>query len=132
MIPPKRNNPRAEYRLREIERVNNSASLTEKFPALKSLRADLVYFDPDGLTRTGEVRYTVNVAHAKSIFSFGCQNGECVAGNFDLSDVISEAVAHRRKLAEGEIRCQGSRERQKEGKKPCHNLLRYKLILGYV
>ena len=132
MIPPKKNNPRAEYRLREIERINNSASLAEKFPALKSLTADLAYFGPDGLSRNGEVRYKANVAHAKSIVSFACQNGECLAGNFDLSDAVTEAIARRRKFAEGEIRCQGSRERQKEGKRPCHNLLRYKLILGYI
>jgi hypothetical protein len=132
MIPPKKNNPRAEYRLREIERVNSSASLAEKFPVLKSLTADLAYFGPDGLSRNGEMKYKVNVAHAKSIFSFACQNGECLAGKFDLSDAVTEAIAHRQKSAEGEIRCQGIRERQKEGKGPCHNLLRYKLILGYV
>jgi hypothetical protein len=132
MIPAKKNNPRAEYRLREMERVNSSASLAEKFPVLKSLTADLAYFGPDGLSRNGGLRYKVNVAHAKSVFSFACQHPECLAGNFDLSDVLSEAIARRRKSAEGEIRCQGTRERPKEGKRPCHNLLRYKLILGYI
>jgi hypothetical protein len=132
MKPPKKNNPRAEYRLRETERVNASASLAEKFPALKSLKADLAYFGPDGLTQTGEMKYKVNVTHAKSVFSFACQNGECLAGNFDLSDAITEAVTRRRKSAEGEVRCPGSLERPKEGKRPCHNLLRYKFLLGYV
>jgi hypothetical protein len=131
MMTPKKSNPRAEYRQSETERVNNSASLAEKFPVLKSLRADLAYFGPDGLTRTGQLRYKVNVARAKSVFSFACQNGECLAGDFDLSDAVAEAVARRRKSVEGEIRCQGSREKQKEGKRPCQNLLRYKLILGY-
>jgi hypothetical protein len=132
MMPPRKLNPRAEYRLREVQRVHNSASLAEKFPKLKSLRVDLAYFDPDGLTRTGELRYKVNVKHAKSVFSFVCQSSECLAGDFDLSQAVTQAVTQGRKSAEGEIRCQGTRERPKEGKRPCHNLLRYKLTLGYV
>ena len=132
MMPPRKTNPRAEYRLREIQRVNESASLAVKFPKLKSLKVDLSYFEPDGLTKTGELRYKVNVEHAKSVFSFVCQSGECLAGDFDISDAITAAVAKRRKTVEGEVRCQGSRVRPKEEKRPCRNLLRFKLTLGYV
>lgn len=132
MMPPRKSNPRAEYRLREIQRVNSSVSLAEKFPRLKSLRLDLAYFEPDGLSKTGELRYKLNVEHARSVLSFACQSGECLAGDFDLSNAIMTAVEKRHKIAEGEIRCQGTRTKVKEGQTPCHNLLRYKLILGYV
>jgi hypothetical protein len=131
MMPPRKTNPRAEYRLREIQRVNESASLAQKFPKLKSLKVDLSYFEPDGLTRTGELRYKVNVEHAKSVFSFVCQSGECLAGDYDLSNAVAAAVAKRSKIVEGEIRCEGTRVRPKEIKSPCRNLLRYKLTLGY-
>src|SRR3954462_11506409 len=114
MMPPRKANPRAEYRLREIQRVNESVSLAAKFPKLKSLKVDLTYFAPDGLTRTGEMRYKVNVEHAKSVFSFVCQSGECLAGDFDLSNAVAEAVAKNRKAVEGEIRCQGKQVRPKE------------------
>lgn len=132
VMPPKKTNPQAEYRLREIQRVNGSVSLAEKFPKLKSLKVDLSYFEPDGLARTGEVKYKVNVEHAKSVFSFACQNPDCLAGDFDLSSAVAQAVAKRRKNVEGEIRCLGSRLRPKTGTTPCRNLLRYKLTLGYV
>ena len=132
MMHPRKTNPRAEYRLRELQRVNSSASLAEKFPRLKSLRLDLTYFEPDGLNKTGELRYKLNVQHARSILSVACQNGECLAGDFDLSDALTAAVARRRKSAEGEIRCQGTRTKPKGSQMPCHNLLRYKLTLGYV
>ena len=132
MITPKKANPRAEYRLRQNQRINGSASLAEKFPKLKSLKVELAYFDPEGFSKTGEVRYKVNVQHAKSMFSFVCQSAECLAGDFDLSEAVAEAVAKRRKAAEGEIRCPGTRVKPKEDKRPCHNLLRYKLTLGYV
>jgi hypothetical protein len=132
MITPRKTNPRAEYRLRETQRVNESISLAHKFPKLKSLKVDLTYFEPDGLTRTGGIKYKVNVEHAKSVFSFVCQSGECLAGDFDLSDALAEAVTKRRKAVEGEIRCQGTRVRPHEEKRTCRNLLRYKLTLGYV
>ena len=132
MTPPRKTSPRAEHRQREVERANNSVSLAEKFPSLKTLTVDLAYFDTDSQRKNGELKYTVNVNHAKSVFSFVCPNGECVGGDFDLSDPVAEAVTARRKIAAGEIRCQGLRTRAKEDKVPCHNLLRYKLNLGYV
>jgi hypothetical protein len=132
MMPPRKGNPRAEYRLKEIQRVHRSLTLAEKFPRLKSLRVDLVYFAPDGLAKSGELRYRVNVRHAKSVFSFVCQSGECVGGDFDLSRVVTAAVTAGLKTVEGEIRCPGIRGRPKEAKTPCRNLLRYKLTLGYV
>src|SRR5262245_54518757 len=122
---PRRTSPRAEYRLRQIQRANESASLAESFPELKSLSVDLSYFEPDSLTRSGGLRYKVNVQHAKSIFSFVCPCGECYGGDFDLSAPLAEAVRKRRKTAEGEIRCQGSRTRPKQQTVPCHNILRY-------
>jgi hypothetical protein len=132
MMPPREMNPRAEHRLREIQHVNKSASLGEKYPKLKWTRVDLANFNPDDLTKTGGLTHLVNVAHAKSVFSLVCQSGECLAGNFDLSNAVSDAVARRRKSAEGEIRCQGARGRAKAETRPCHNLLRYKLTLKYV
>jgi len=132
MMHPRKTSPRTEYRLREIQRVNSSVSLAEKFPKLKSLTVDLAYFDTDGLTKSGAVRYKVNVHHAKSVFSFVCPSSDCMGGDFDLSGAVAQAVSDRRKIAEGEIRCHGSRTRPKEDTVPCHNLLRYKLSLGYV
>jgi len=129
---PRRTSPKAEYRLRQIQRANDSASLAEKFPQLRSLTVDLAYFEPDGLTRTGGLRYKVNVSHAKSIFSFVCPNGECVGGDFDLSAAVAEAVQARRKTVEGEIQCLGSHSKPKQQTVSCHNLLRYKLSLAYV
>jgi len=132
MIYPRKPNPRLEYRKREIQRVNSSVSLAEKFPSLKSLIVDLSYFDTDGLTRSAQLKYTVNVQHARSVFSFVCPSHECVGGDFDLSEAVTQAVHGRLKMVEGEIRCPGFRGRPKEIKIPCQNLLRYKLTLGHV
>ena len=132
MIPPRKSNPRAEYRLRQSQRIKDSVSLGEKFPKLKGLTVNLAYFDSEGVTKNSQMKYKVNVQHAKSVFCFVCQSGECVGGDFDLSDALAKAVAGRRKLAIGELRCQGYRKKANLDRVPCQILLRYKLSLNYV
>jgi len=132
MILPRKTNPQAEYRQQAVQRVSDSISLAERFPKLRSLALELEYFDPDGLTKTGELRYKVHVKEAKSVITFACPNVDCVASEFDLSDAVAESLGHLRKSAAGEIRCSGTRERGGEIKEPCRNLLRFKVKISYV
>jgi hypothetical protein len=133
MIPPRKTNPRAEYRLLVNQRIDQSVSLAARFPELKSLQIDLSYFEPDGFRRTGALKYTANIEHAKSVVLFGCQSADCLAGDFDLSVAVADAIAKQRKTLDGEIRCQGTRVNSSETPDdPCRKLLRYTLSLGYV
>src|SRR5262249_39577466 len=132
MMQSRKMNPRAEYRLRQIQRASDSVSLAEKFPNLKSLTVDLAYFEADGLTRNGALRYKVNLQHAKSVFSFVCPSRECFGGDFDLSEAVAGAVSRRKKIVEGERQCHGNQTRPNQAPVPCHYLLRYKLTLAYV
>ena len=131
MMHAQKISPRKEHLQREQQRVLESPSLAEKFQKLKSLTVDLGYFSPEGTTKNSQVKYTVNVEHAKSVFRFGCHNHECVRGDFDLSKVLTEAVAAHRTTVSGEMRCQGWRNRAGIDTMPCNNLLRYKLTLKY-
>jgi len=131
VIPPRKSNPRAEYRLRQSQRIKDSVSLGEKFPKLKGLTVNLAYFDSEGVTKNSQMKYKVNVHHAKSVFCFVCQSGECIGGDFDLSEALARAVGSRRKLATGEMRCQGWRKKANRDVVPCQILLRYKLSLNY-
>jgi hypothetical protein len=125
-------NPRAEYRLLESQRIKDSSSLAEKFPKLKSLKVDLDYYDSSGITRNGGMKYKANLEHAKSVFCFNCVSGECVGGDYDLSEELSRAIAAKRKVVSGEIRCQGIRHyKERKERVPCQNILRYKFSLGY-
>jgi hypothetical protein len=124
--------PRVEHRLVQKDRINDSASLAAKFPKLKSLTVDLEYFDSKGLTRNGGMKYKANLEHAKSVFRFNCVNVECAGGDFDLSDELSRAIATKKKIVTGEIRCQGVRHnKERKDRVPCQNILRYKLSFGY-
>ena len=122
---------RAEYRLQEDQKIKDSVTLAEKFEKLKSLTVELTHFNPGGVNKSSQIKYTVNLANAKSVFRFSCLNNECVGGDYDLSAALAAAVAGRHTSASGEICCQGWRNRATIDTIHCHNILRYKLSLGY-
>jgi hypothetical protein len=131
MMYHQRTGARAEHRQHEGLRIKESASLADTFRQLKSLTVDLAYYGPEGKTRTGEIKYTVNLANAKSVFCFNCPNGECVRGDFDLSEDLARAVTSGLGTVTGEMSCPGWRSKTTIETTRCGNLLRYKLSLAY-
>ena len=127
---PKRN-PRQEYRLKQQAQIEASPLMAKKFPRLKGLKVTLEYFDAAGTTKNGELKCKLNVEHAKSVLWFACPGVECTAGDFDLSEALANAVAGRRKVVTGELRCQGTRKRGDREVVACQTLLRYRLNLAY-
>jgi hypothetical protein len=123
--------PREEYRQQEAQRIKDSISLSEKFRQLKSLTVELAFYAAESSTKSSEMKYTVNLDHARSVFYFNCPNDECVRGNFDLSKVLATAVAGRRKSAAGESSCPGWLSKTTIDQVHCGHVLRYKLSLGY-
>jgi hypothetical protein len=123
--------PRAEYRQRENIRINASPNLAEKFGGLKSLTVDMAYYLAGGTRMTTEIKYTVNLANAKSEFWFACPNHECVGGDFDLSEKLASAVAGHLATTTGEMCCQGWQSKSTIESARCHSVLRYKLNLEY-
>ena len=122
---------RAEYQHDEGQRVKDSPSLASKFRRLKSLMVNLTYYNPDGVTKSSEVKYAVNLANAKSVFRFKCPNSECVGGDFDLSEELADAVDARRTTVTGELACRGWLNKATIGSVHCGNILRYKFALKY-
>jgi hypothetical protein len=128
---PKKFNPREQYRQREHQRVQDSASLADTFRDLKFLAAELEHIDAEPLAKTREIKYTFNLAHSKSLFRFECSNPECVGGDFDLSAELAHAVAAHDATASGEVICQGWRNKDTINRTHCLNVLRYRLRLRY-
>ncbi len=122
---------RAEYRQEQGQRIKDSASLSDRFPLLKSLTVELAYYDPEGVTRGSEIKYVVNLNAARSVFRFNCHNDECVRGDFDLSEELANAVASHHTSAPGEMCCPGWRSKNTIDMVHCHNILRYKFSLAY-
>jgi hypothetical protein len=54
-----------------------------------------------------------------------------VGGDFDLSTELANAVAGRNETASGELVCRGWRSKTTIDSLLCHNILRYKLSIGY-
>lgn len=130
MYVPKRN-PQQEYRLKQREQIEASALMSKKFPRLKALKVTLEFFDATGSTKNGEMKCKLNMEYAKSALWFACPGVECLGGDFDLSETLAKAAAERRKVATGELRCQGTRKHGDRKPVPCQTLLRYKLNLSY-
>jgi len=122
---------RSEYREQEGQRVKDSLSLADRFRQLKSLTVELNYLDAEGLTRNSQIKYSVNLANAKSVFRFSCPNHECIRGDFDLTDRLASAVAAKRTTVTGEMLCEGWRSKTTIDTVHCHNILRYTLTLAY-
>lgn len=122
---------RAEYRQEEALRVRGSITLAEKFQKLKSMTIDSTHLSADSGSKSGRINFTVNLQNAKSIFRLQCPNSECVRGDFDLTEVLTAAVAAQRKTVDGEIVCRGWRSRTTIDTVPCGNVLSYKITLAY-
>ena len=73
----------------------------------------------------------LNVELARSALWFACPGVECTGGDFDLSEALAKAVAGRRKVATGELRCLGTRKHGDREPVACGILLRYRLNLNY-
>jgi len=130
-VNQKKATPRDDYRQQESQRSQQSASLSQKFPELKSLTIAFGYFSPEGNTRNREIKYTVNPAYAKSVFRLDCLNDECVCGDFDLSEALTRAVAGREATVSGELRCEGWISKSTIDRIHCYNILRYRISLEY-
>lgn len=98
---------RTEHRVQEIQRVENSETLAQKFPNLNSLSVTLAHFSPPETVQIGSLKMTFNLDHARSIFRFDCSNQECVEGDYDLTAELAKAVAGHRKTVTGEVICPG-------------------------
>jgi hypothetical protein len=105
--------------------------MAKKFPRLRALKVTVAYFDAAGARKNGEMKCELNVEQSRSALWFACRGGECVGGDFDLTEALAKAVAGRRKVVTGELRCQGTRKRGDGEVVPCQTLLRYKLNLNY-
>jgi len=130
-MPQHKLGARAEYRQKEGQRIIESPTLAIKYPKLKSLKVNLEFFPPESEVRSSQIKYVVNLDHAKSIFRFDCLNKECIRGDFDLTEVLAAAIASKKKVVTGELRCAGWRNKESIKTMVCRNVLKYKFNLGY-
>ena len=127
----KKISPRTECRQRENLRLQASATLADTYRELKSLTVNVAHFSPGGQTKTSEMKYTINLISAKSLFRIDCSNQDCVAGDFDLSTELANAVRARHEIATGEVTCNGWHSQHEIDRVRCNRILRYTLSVGF-
>jgi len=130
MYRPK-NGPRYEYREQETQRVNAAPCLADKFPELKSLAVNLGHFNPAGVARNSQIKFTPNLDTAKAVFRVDCPNQGCIGGDFDLTKSLATAIAKHHTTVKAELCCQGWLSKTTIDSVHCHNILRYTLNLTY-
>ena len=131
MYLKKHEGPRQIYRGEEAQRVKDSPTLAAKFPTLKVLAADLHFTESGRVALNGRIKYKLNLELSKSVFRFDCPNHECVRGDFDLSEELTNAVAARRTLVTGETPCPGWLSKTTIDTVHCRHTLHYRLSLAY-
>ena len=128
--PSQKSELRKEDRRRTSERVEKSAILAVRYPELKTLVLNLVYFGR-GIASWGYgVRYWTNLVTAKSALYFRCPDSLCKDGGFDLSANLSSAVAQHQRSVVGAMRCPGYRD-QTSKRVPCESILHFKINLAF-
>jgi hypothetical protein len=130
MYRTKADSPRNEHRAKQALRVEESPTLAEKFPKLKTLSAEFTFTDSNRPNASSSIKYFLEL-DSKSVFRLGCRNNECVGGDFDLSAVLVAAIAQKHTIADGELRCQGWRDKNSIHKHHCTSVLNYRLSFGY-
>ncbi len=122
---------RKAFRRKAFERAEKSPILAMKYPQLKTLTVDLLYFDREIVSFGHGLRYRANLETAKSMLQFTCPSTLCHRGGFDLSNELSSAIAERRKALDGELHCHGSRDQESGKTIPCESILHFKMILAF-
>jgi len=123
--------PQWEYREQESRRVKDSPTVADKFRQLKSLILNLNYYDEQGVSQNSHIKYTVNLANARSVFRVNCPNNGCIRGDFDLTEELAAAVSKHQTTVNGEKCCEGWRSKTTIDTVHCHNILRYTINLAY-
>jgi hypothetical protein len=131
VTPPRKLNPRQQYRLRQRDLIEASPFIAEKFPHLKALKLSLEYYDAAATTKSAELKCTLNLGRARSALWYACPCHDCIGGDFDLSEALANAVAGQRRQMTGDLRCAGTRKEAHGDRVPCKTLLRYRLNLSY-
>ena len=123
--------PRFDYRQKESLRASQSPTLAERFEELRALTVDFSYLSPEGVSRNRQIKYTVNIEKARSVFRIECLNHDCVGGDYDLTELLAQAVDQRQTRATGEMCCQGWQDKDSIDKVHCHHKLAFTLALEY-
>jgi hypothetical protein len=121
----------AEYRQAQHQRARQSATIAERFRQLEALTVEFAYLSPDGVSRNREVKFTVNIERAPSVFRLECLNHSCVEGDHDLTELLAQTVAIRKNTVEGEMRCPGWLDGGSVNQQRCGQRIAYTLHLRY-
>lgn len=129
--PVSKSELRKQARERVFQRVEKSTSLAVRYPQLKTLTVNLLYFDRDIVPWGHGLLYRANLQTARSLLHFHCPSSCCNGGGFDLSKHLNSAVAEHRKSIDCQVPCRGSRDQESGKMVRCESVLHFKMSLTF-
>lgn len=112
--------------MRERQRRDREATplLRTRYPQFESLRLDFDFRDDGPFTPAPQA--TVLHPPARAYFIFPCPYADC-DGEFDLSGAVDAVAREGAKASDGELKCPGHRNQDRNGRSPCGLVLQYSI-----
>jgi hypothetical protein len=113
--------------MRERHRRDRAAAqlLRDRYPQFASIRLDFDFSDDGPFTPAPQV--TVLHPPARTFFFLPCPYADC-DGEFDLTAAVANLARDKETHAEGQLKCSGTRLRDKDARTPCGLTLEYVII----
>lgn len=113
-------------RLEDLRRARATAQvLRSAFPQLEQLRIELSFMDASSISPVSQTHTLYPPARA--FFIYRCPHSDC-DGEFDLAEIVRQAVSDGTHEAHGSLVCAGARPAEKSSKRVCELKLSYTII----
>ena len=109
--------------MERVQQKREAGSVSKHFPAVSEIVIQMKY-SQKGIK---PMLRTVNFSPAScAFFRVACLSKSCVDGGFDLTQVITTMVTHRKAEAKGALRCEG------EDRSESDSDIVYKVAINYM
>jgi hypothetical protein len=108
----------------------STRSLREESPQVEELVLHLTFRDPNGIAHHSPQTHSF-APGAKAFFTIACPSSSCLAGGFDLADVVARVLAGGGSDASGLLDCPGWQSSGRDHKDRCLLEMRYRLTVRY-
>jgi hypothetical protein len=117
------NSRKSAARTERLQQRLDAGFVSTHFPEVASIVISMIY-SQRGIQQS--LPRTVNFfPDSYALFRVDCLNKDCVAGGFDLTQVITAMIRNRREAAKGELNCEGN------GSSADHSAIVYEVAIQY-
>ena len=111
-------------RMEKTQRNIDAGFVKAQFPEISGIVINMIY-NQRGIQKS--LPRVVNFFPGSyAVFRIDCLNKDCVAGGFDLTQVITGMIRNRREASRGDLSCEG------DGPSAGHSSIAYEVSIEYI